>query len=1026
MMKRVTTVLMGILLFAAPAFAQQKTVTGKVTSETAAPVSGVQIIVKGTRFGTVTNNDGAYSIRADVGQVLQFRLIGNAPEERTVGASDVINVQLKKVALSLNAMVVTALGQTSQKRSLGTAQQSIEGVEIAQTNRENFINALQGRVAGVEVSSSSGTPGASTVITIRGVSSISSSNQPLMIIDGLPLDNKTLNTGVLASDNPTSGIAFSNRGLDFTNRSADINPDDIESIVVLKGPEASALYGIDAGNGAIVITTKRGKPGTGGFEYSNSFRTDKTGNYPSLQRTYGPTNSLGVTTTDFQYWGLPYAAGTQFYDNVPSFFRSSLTQKHNLSFSGAAPDNRINYRVSVSEDKQLGVIPNSDYGRITLMGATQGVVNSWLKADASMTYSYATNNQPFKGSGGPLLGLLIWPQTDDATQWQTPTGLRRRLTLASSATETDNPYFSVNKNKINSVNNRILTNVGFTIAPFQWGSLKTNVGVDAYTNNNLVLRHPESVQGYGNGGVLDIADNMTRNISAQTLLNINSVQVWKGLSVSGVVGNAVKDERDNTNAERGINFMDPNFISINNTELSSRYAWSNLYRRRVVSAFGSATFDYQKYLYVTVTGRNDWTSTIPQGRNSFFYPSVNTAFIFTDAFPFLTKYFSSGKLRLAWAEVGKDARPYSYLPSLESKTTTNGGYGYGFTGPNPLLKPEFATSKEIGTELSFFDDRLGIDATYYRKETRDQIVQNARGSYGTGFILMNLNGAATRTSGYEFTLKGTPWMKNGLTWDVVANWMHVRAITLSLPNNLPEAYNSDTWLYNNVRNGTTPGQSLMSLTGTFYLRNTAGQVLIEPTTGLPIRAANFIDRGYDRQPNWTMGLTNTFRYKQFSLNFLLDFRRGGDVFNATDHYLTTKGLAMRTADREVPRVVPGVLRDGRENTATPTMNNIVVIPAQQIAYYQSMSEELFIEKNINWVRLKDLTFRYQLPGKYLGARDASVFVTGTDLFIKTNYSGLDPIVNGNTAATGGSSGVGIDFGNFPMPKGLAFGLKVGF
>ncbi len=1019
-------VLMGITLFAAQAFAQQKTVTGKVTGDVGAPLSGASVVIKGTRFGTLTNNDGNYSIRAEAGQVLQFRLIGNAMEERTVGAADVINVTLKKVATSLNAMVVTALGQSTQKRSLGTAQQSIDGVEIAQTNRENFINALQGRVAGVEVSSSSGTPGASTVITIRGVSSISSSNQPLMIIDGLPLDNKTLNTGVLASDNPTSGIAFSNRGLDFTNRAADINPDDIESIVVLKGPEASALYGIDAGNGAIVITTKRGKPGTGGFEYSNSFRTDKTGNYPSLQRTYGPTNSLGTTTTDFTYWGLPYAAGTTFYDNVPGFFRSSLTQKHNLSFSGAAPDNRINYRVSVSEDKQQGVIPNSDYGRITLMGATQGVVNSWLKADATMTYSYATNNQPFKGSGGPLIGLLIWPQTDAASQWLTPTGLRRRLTLASSATETDNPYFSVNKNKINSVNNRIMTNVGFTIAPWSWGNLKTNVGVDAYTNNNLVLRHPESVQGFSNGGVLDIADNMTRNISAQTLLTFNSRQLWKGLSVSGVVGNAVKDESDNTNAERGIKFMDPNFISINNTELSTRYAWSNLFRRRVVSGFGSATFDYQHYLYVTVTGRNDWTSTIPPGRNSFFYPSLNSSFIFTDAFPSLTKFLTSGKLRAGWAEVGKDARPYSYLPSLESKTTTGGGYGYGFTGPNPLLKPEFATSKEIGTELSFLDDRLGIDATYYRKETRDQIVQGARGSYGTGFVLMNLNGAATRTTGWEFTLRGTPYMKNGLTWDFVANWMHVRAITLSLPSNLPEAYNSDTWLYGNVRNGTVPGQSLMSLTGLFYLRNNDGKILIEPTTGLPLRASSFIDRGYDRQPKWTMGVTNTIRYQKFSLNFLLDFRRGGDVFNATDHFLTVRGLAERTADREVPRVIPGVLRDGKENTATPTMNNIVVIPAQQNGYYIFMSEELFIEKNINWVRLKDITLRYQLPGRYFGARDASVFVTGTDLFLKTNYTGLDPVVNGNTAATGGSSGVGIDFGNFPMPKGLAFGLKVGF
>ena len=1026
MTKRVVTVLMGILLFSAQAMAQTKTVTGKVTAENGEPLAGASVLIKGTRLGTATNELGNYTIRAEAGQVLQYRLIGNAPEERTVGASDVINVQLKKVATALNAMVVTALGQESQKRSIGTAQQAVLGAEIAQTNRENFINSLQGRVAGVEVTQSSGVPGASSTITIRGVSSLSNSNQPLMIIDGLPMDNKTLPSGVLASDNPSTGVGIANRGVDFTNRASDINPEDIESLVVLKGPEASALYGIDAGNGAIVITTKRGKPGTGGFDYSNSFRMDFPGKYPAMQRGYGLTTPLATSTSNFGYFGPAYPAGTQFYDNIKSFFRTSLTQKHNLSFSGAAPDNRINYRVAISADKQDGVVPNSFYNRITLTGATQGIVNSWLKADASMTYSYSTSNQVYRGAGGAMLGLMLWPQTDDASQWLTPAGTRRRLEASASAsTEGDNPYFSVNKNKQNATTNRILTNVGLTIAPWRWGNLKTNVGIDAYSSGILNLKHPESALGFASNGLLDVADNTVRNISAQSLLNINAFQLPFGVSVSGVVGTSVLDARDNTNAENGSQFLEPNYVSMNNTLITSRFAWTNLFRRRLVSGFGSATFNYNQYLYLTVTGRNDWTSTIPQGRNSFFYPSVNASYIFTDAFPFLTKFLTSGKLRSGWAEVGKDARPYSVAAALESKTTPYGGYGYGFTGPNPLLKPEFATSKEIGTELSFLDDRLGIDFTAYRKETRDQIIIGARGSYATGFVLMNLNGATTRTSGYEFTLRGTPWMSKGLTWDVVANWMQARAITVSLPFGYPEYYNSDTWLYNNVRNGTAAGMSMMSLTGLFYLHNNKGQLLISPTSGLPIQAANFIDRGYDRQPKWTMGVTNNFRYGKWSLNFLLDIRRGGDVFNATDATLTRSGLSMRTLDREQPRVIPGVLQDGKENTATPTVNTIVVIPAQNTSYYSSMNEELFIEKNINWVRLKDITIRYQLPGKYLGAREASVFVTGTDLWIKTNYTGLDPTANSNTASTG-SSGNGIDYGNFATPKGLNFGLKVGF
>ena len=316
MMKKVLALLMGTFLVAAPAFAQQKTVTGKVTDAVGAPIAGVGVVIQGTTTGTLTTNDGNYSVRVSVGQVLQFRRIGYAPTALPVGGESVLNVTLKKVATSLDQVVVTALGQTAQQRSLGTSQQQVEGPAIAQTQRENFINALQGRVAGVEVTSSSGVPGASTSITIRGVSSISSSNQPLMIVDGLPIDNKTLNTGVLAADAPGSLTAFSNRGVDFTNRAADINPEDIESLVVLKGPEASALYGIDAANGAIVITTKRGKVG-GGFEYSNNFRVESTNSRPETQRTYGIS---GLGTQTFQYFGLPYAPGTVFYNNIDGFF----------------------------------------------------------------------------------------------------------------------------------------------------------------------------------------------------------------------------------------------------------------------------------------------------------------------------------------------------------------------------------------------------------------------------------------------------------------------------------------------------------------------------------------------------------------------------------------------------------------------------------------------------------------------------------------------------------------------------------
>jgi TonB-linked SusC/RagA family outer membrane protein len=1030
MNKRILIALMGLFLVSARASAQQKTVSGKVTSEQGTPLPGVSIVVKGTTVGALSTSDGNYSIRAAVGQVLQFRSIGTAPEERTVGDASVINVQLRRVATSLDAVVVTAMGQTASQRELGTAQQTVSGSDIAQTQRVNFVNALAGRVAGVDVTSTSGAPGASTSIVIRGVSSISSTNQPLIIVDGLPVDNKTTNTGNLASDAPTSALAFSNRNVDFTNRAADINPEDIESLTVLKGPEASALYGIDAANGAIVITTKRGRNGLGGFDYSNNFQITQVRAQPDIQDVYGPSGTLSISGSgygSYLYFGPAYAPNTHHYNNISNFFQTGATQRHNLAFSGGAADNRLGYRISATSTKEVGVIPNTGLNKINLTGASQGQVNNWLSADLSMNYIYSNNDKAYKGDDSPLIGLLAWPDTNNAANWLTPAGTRARITGLTQAVEVDNPYFAVNKNKSNNKTNRVITNAGLTFSPFSWGYLKTNLGADAYTSSDLLLRHPESAMSGSSNGILDINDDVTRNINAQTLFQVNERAIAKGLSLSGMVGNAVLDQKSTTNGSEGTNFLDPNFVSINNAQKkSSRTVIS---QRRLVSAFGQATANFRNYLYITGTGRNDWTSTIPVGANSFFYPSISGSFIFTDAFPSLQKHMT-GKLRAAWAEVGRDAPPYSYRTTLQGVTTTNGGYSYGFTGPNPNLRPEFAKSSEIGAELSFLNDRLGIDATIYHKTTENQIVQNLRESYATGFILFNLNGASTENKGAEISVRGTPIQHNNYSWDFLVNFAKARGKTVSLPNALPESYVSDTWLYGNVRNGTEPGLSTMSLTGLFYLRDTVknspayGQTLIDPTTGLPLRSSTFIDHGYDRQPDFTIGLSNNIRVKRTTLSFLFDIRKGGDVFNATQHYLTIHGLATSTLDRNKPIVIPGVLRDGKEGSANPTQNTIAIVPALQTAYYTSMSEEPFIEKNINWLRLRDITLSYQIPDRI--ARNASAFVTATDVFLWTNYTGLDPIANGNDAAVGGSSGVGIDYGDFPIPRGINFGFKVSF
>ena len=1011
--------------------AETGTLRGRVTyAASGCPVSDAQVIVGGGTQGAVTGTDGVFAIaRVPAGtRTVRVRRIGYASVERTVtvaaGGDTRLDLTLQQAANRLDQVVVTALGRTTEQRVLGTAQQSVAGAEVAQTQRENFINALQGRIAGVNVTSTSGVPGASSSITIRGVSSISSSNQPLFIIDGLPIDNRTLNTAALASDAPGSATAFNNRGVDFTNRAADVNPEDIASITVLKGAEAAALYGIDAANGAIIITTKRGRAGASGFQYSNNFRVESVRRTPDVQRVYGPS---AVGSTTFLYFGAPYADSTRFYNNVTTFFQTGAQQQHNLSFDGAAADNRVNYRLAGGLVRQQGVIPNTRFGRVNLTGSSQGQVTRWLRTDLAMTYSNSNNDQAFKGENSPIIGLLVWPQTDNASQWLTASGSRRRLTTLGAGAEIDNPFFSVNRNRVNAKTNRFQGNLGLFVTPFAWGSLRTNLGVDSYTNQNLLVRSPESALGVANGGILDQANSIVRNLNAQTILELNRRPAVGRFSVSGLVGNQINDQRAQDDALAGRSFLDPNFVSINNTGLRSNL--TTLTQRRIVGLYGQATLDYSNYLFVTATGRNDWTSTIPYPRNSFFYPSLNASYVFSDAFPAIRR-FVTGKLRGSVAEAGQDARPYAYRPALEFKTTTGGGYGYGFTGPNLNLKPQFVRTGEVGTELSFLNDRLGLDATYYRKQTKDQIVNDIRGSYATGFILFNLNGAVTRNTGVELVLRGTPVRTRAFTWDATANFDKHHGITLALPNALPETYVSDTWLVANanVRNGVTPGSSTESLTGFFYQRATSGpakgQILIDPTTGLPLRSSTFIDAGYDRTPKYTVGLTNTLRYRKFGLSFLVDMRRGGDIFNGTQWYLTTRGLGTNTLDRDTPRVIAGVLRDGRENSATPTKNSIVVVPSVQTDYYRNISEELFIERNVNWVRLADLRFQYALPARY--GRNASVFVQGTDLFLLTNYSGLDPVVNGNTASVGGSGAVGIDFGNFPRPRGINFGLTAGF
>ncbi|MBW7466905.1 SusC/RagA family TonB-linked outer membrane protein [Pontibacter aydingkolensis] len=1001
--------------------------TGTVTSaEDNFKLPGVSIAVKGQSRGTVTDATGSYSITAAPTDVLVFRFIGMKTTERKVGESSTIDVALQANSQALSEVVVTALGIKTEKKALPYAVTEVKGASVAETQRENFANALAGRVAGVEVSSTSGMPGSSVSVMIRGVSSLSGSNQPLYVIDNLPISNNTFNTGNFAGGN-----ALDNRGVDYGNRGADINPEDIETITVLKGPEASALYGIDAASGAIVITTKRGKAGAVQINYSNSFRTDRIVKYPVVQRIYGrgvegvSDEGNAITT----YFGEPYTSEDVLYDNVRNFFQTSNSQKHNLAVSGG--NDNSTYRIAASYTDAGSFIPNAGQQKFNLTTALTSKLNKYISTDISVAYAKSDVQSVFNISGGPMLGLLAWPANDDASAYMDDNGNRRRF--STSATELENPFFNVNMNSINSANDRYITNAKVIIEPISWFRFVGNVGYDYYTNKITQVRHPESRLSGSTGGIFDQSLDNDRNINIQYYAQLTHSFLNDKLTTDFKIGSAINDQNNYVQSVQGTRFLAPDLYSIENTDPTTNRGRNRLTQRRLVGAFSSLNIGYNGMLYLNLTGRNDWTSTLPKDNNSFFYPSAGLSFIFTELEPLngIKDVLSYGKLRGSIAQVGKDAAPYMLKPWHEPRNTTGGGFGLAFNGPSENLVPEMTTSYEVGAEFKFFNDRLGLDMAYFKKVSRDQIVRNMRLSYGTGYVLKTFNAGEIETGGFEIQLNATPVATQDFAWNVLANYSHNYSELVKLPSSVPEYYNSDTWLYNNVRNGARVGGPVNSFTGFDYLRNEKGQVLINPSTGYPLRDLSEWKVIGDRTPDFMMGLTNTFTYKNLSLNFLFELRKGGDVFNATEHFLTVRGLSTRTLDRFQSRVYEGILKDGLENSDNPTKNNIVINPAWDSNFYTATSGEIdYIEKDVNWLRLRDVTLRYTLPSSLLQrtrvAKTASVFVTGTDLFLVTNYSGLDPVGSATSLATGGSGGFGFDYGNLPMPMGLNFGINVGF
>ncbi len=1047
--------------------AQEKTLTGTIVSEdNKTPLVGVTVRVKGTRRITLTDANGKFSIKINPGESLQVSYVGYITTEVKPGDGNTLGISLKAADNTMGEVVVTAMDIRRTPRSLGYSTQGVTGKEIAETQRENFLNSLQGRVAGLTITPTTGQAGASSAIVLRGYNSLTGNNQPLFIVDGIILDNSTINetsnggTGLgLASDRP-------NRNNDYTNRIADLNPNDIESVTVLKGPEATALYGSQASAGAIVITTKKAQTGKITFSYDNNFRFQDVNRFADLNNDYSPGSngapSNNFSSTAFSYFGPRYPAGTQHFNNINAFFRTGSSMTHNISADVGFKN--VGFKVTGSYFKDKGVVPDNEYKKYNVRVTNTTKIGKYVEITPSYQYVYSTNDKPLRSAGGYLLGLYTYPDTRDVTQYQDADGNKINVFQSDPTAEIDNPLYNTLRNHSYDKTTRMIYSGGININPFKWLSIAGRFGYDTYKSSGYTFYHPLSaLTSKSQRGALDnywrnyygynhtITATFKRDMGKfSTRLMVGTMWQDYETKMFAIYGTGLVDSIGGNGKmyKNGQVVTDATFdqivgprtdssITSPNTRvrlLRNNFGEYNRFIYRQLAYFGEVSVSFKNLVFVDYTHRFETSSLFPKAHRNYNYPGYSVSAIISDIFPQLkTKAFNYWKLRASRASTARAPDPYkNQSVFVNNFTSSNVGpiYSYGFDNNNPNLKPERQKTYEAGTEFRLFNSRLSIDFTYYNTLCTDQIQNQFRASYATGFILNTQNAASSRNEGVEIVTDLNAIRKKDFNWNVKFNFNHTWSKILTLPAAIAyESYIADTWLYGNARGGMIRGMPATTITGFHYMRNLAGQILISPTTGLPVVEGTFTVIG-NRMPHFTLGTLNTLRYRNWNLSFLWDLKMGGDVFDATEYYLTLTGKSQRTADREQPRIISGVLQDGKENSATPTVNTIVVVPYFQSSYYTGLPEEEFIEHNVNWFSLRDITLSYTLPERMLNGlrifQSLGVFATGNDLILLTNYRGADPSTSGNTAAENGVGGLGFDYGNLPTPRSISFGIKAIF
>ncbi|WP_103070505.1 SusC/RagA family TonB-linked outer membrane protein [Aquimarina sediminis] len=1022
----------------------QVLIEGIVTGSDGVPLPGVNVIVKGTNKGVQTNFDGRYSIEVNPGEILVYSYVGMSSQEKMVDLDNNIDVVLFPTDNALEEVVVTALGIKRQVRSLGYATDVVKGEDLVKARETNIVNALQGKVTGVQITRSSGNLDGSSKIIIRGVSSLSGRNSPIWVVDG-----------VIINDSQTPGNDLISGNRDFSNGAAVINPDDVESMNVLKGAAATALYGSRASAGAIVVTTKKGKASPDGnarVTINSTIRTDNLFRIPDYQQEYaGGTNGTYSAAGTGYDWGpriigqtVPNAPVTNepgvlrgIKDNgIKDFFNTGYTLINNFAVADATE--KMDYRLSLTSLNQTGILPGSSLKRYTASLNAGVRHNDKLETRFGVTYVKSkSEGTGATGANDPnIIGLSSFSSTLDQNlfkPWKDENGNQINHRVDDAGNLSNNPLWLRHENQNDRNDDRVIANASVTYKPFEGFALTGKIGVDFDDDKRFIENSKGTILRLT--GDFDADDLYRQEITADVIASYFR-DLTEDISLNILGGFQYNSRLFRRQQIQGVDLVIAELFSPANA--AQVVATRQFTESRLAGLYGSAELGYKNWATLTLTARNDWSSTLPKNNNSYFYPSASLAFVFTDAFGIDSDWINYGKLRASWAQVGNDTDPYlldfNYLPvssalgqyGLDLTFPFNGSLAYAAnpTIPSNNLVPEEQNSYEFGLDTRLFGGRFGVDFAYFKNENKNQILDVAI-PQSTGFANKVLNVGQVDQEGFEIAIDATPIKTKNFTWNTAINFSQVESTVVELTPELSQFQISSA--FSSVEVVAVPGKEFQLYGFDFLREPTTGRPIIDPNTGRRIQNEEAETLG-SVLPDWTGGWVNNFSYKGFNLTATVDVKWGGVMKSSTVEELQTDGLVTETLlGREGAFIdTEGVLVDDNGNVSE---NNVPLLNAEDY-WNNSLSVGSVATPwvyDASFVKLREVGLSYTLSSKAL----QKTFIKGLTLGIEGRnlallYSKVPHIDPEASLFGSGADGFGIERANVPSTRSIGFNVRLTF